>query len=192
MAISLKKGQRIDLTKGNGGLRKIMVGLGWDVNQFDKSVDFDLDASIFLAGGNGKCTKDEDFVFYNNLTGGNGSVVHTGDNLTGDGDGDDEVINVSLPDVPSDIEKIVVTITIHDAESRRQNFGQVSNAFVRIVDEESATELMRFDLGEDFSVETSVVAGEIYRHGGEWKFNAIGAGEQGGLDTLCKLHGLQV
>lgn len=192
MAINLKKGQKVDLTKGNAGLKNIVVGLGWDTNKYDGSGDFDLDASVFLVGENGKCATDSDFIFYNNLTGGNGSVVHTGDNLTGEGEGDDEQIKISLSTVPAIINKIVFTITINEAEERNQNFGQVSNAFVRIVDSAKNEELIKFDLGEDFSIETSVVSGEIYRHNGEWKFNAIGMGFQGGLEALCREYGLGV
>lgn len=192
MAINLQKGQKVDLTKGNAGLNNILIGLGWDTNKFDGTVDFDLDASVFLTGENGKCTSDGDFIFYNNLSGGNGAVVHTGDNLTGEGEGDDEQVKVSLSGVPAAIHKIVFTITINDAQARNQNFGQVSNAFVRLVDNDKNEELIRFDLGEDFSIETSVVAGELYRHNNEWKFNAIGMGFQGGLDALCREYGLSV
>lgn len=192
MAVNLQKGQRIDLTKGNKGLKKIMVGLGWDINQYNGSADFDLDASAFIVGANGKCRKDEDFIFYNNLTGADGSVEHTGDNLTGEGEGDDEVININLDTMPSNVDKIVIAVTIFDADSRNQNFGQVSNAFARIVNRDDNMELMRFDLGEDFSVETAIVAGEIYRHDGEWKFNAVGSGTAGGLASLCKQFGLEI
>lgn len=192
MAINLKKGQKVDLTKGNTGLNDIVIGLGWDVNKYDGSGDFDLDASVFLVGENGKCTSDADFVFYNNLVGGEGSVVHTGDNLTGEGEGDDEQVKVTLSKVPASIHKIIFTITINDAETRNQNFGQVSNSFVRVVDSAKNEELIKFDLGEDFSIETSVVAGELYRHNGEWKFNAIGMGFQGGLEALCREYGLSV
>lgn len=192
MAVNLKKGQKLDLTKGNKGLQKVLVGLGWDVNKYDGTEDFDLDASVFLLGDNGKVAKDEDFVFYNNPRGANGAVVHSGDNKTGAGEGDDERINISLADVPPSIDKMSFCITIHDAEERKQTFGQVSNAYVRLLDEEKNEELLRFDLGEDFSVETAVVAGELYRHSGEWKFAAIGAGYQGGLEALCRDFGLQV
>ncbi len=191
MAINLVKGQKLDLTKGNAGLTKIHVGLGWDTNKYD-GADFDLDASAFLVGANGKVSGDADFVFYGQLQGGNGAIVHTGDNLTGEGEGDDEVLTVDLPNVPAAIEKIAFAVTIYDAETRNQTFGQVSNAFIRIVDMNNSTELCRFNLGEDFSIETAVVAGEIYRHGGEWKFNAIGSGYQGGLASLCKDYGVNV
>ncbi len=192
MAVNLQKGQRIDLTKGNSGLKNIMIGLGWDTNQYSGSSDFDLDASAFIVGANGKCQKDEDFIFYNNLTGANGCVEHTGDNLTGEGEGDDEVININLGSMPQNVDKVVIAVTIFDAESRNQNFGQVSNAFARIVDRDKNEELLRFDLVEDFSVETAVVAGEIYKHQGEWKFNAVGSGHIGGLASLCKQYGLDI
>lgn len=192
MGISLSKGQKVDLTKTNPGLSKIIVGLGWDTNKYDGGNDFDLDASVFLLDATGKVKNDKDFVFFNNLQGGNGSVVHSGDNLTGEGDGDDEQIKIDLNAVPAEIEKIAFAITIHEAESRKQNFGQVSNAFVRVVNEGSNEELIRYDLGEDFSIETAIIAGELYRHSGEWKFNALGSGYQGGLASLCKDYGLQV
>ena len=192
MPISLQKGQKVDLTKGNPGLSKIVIGLGWDTNKYDGGSDFDLDASAFLLNVNGKAASDADFIFYNNLTGGNNSVTHTGDNRTGEGDGDDEQIKVDLSKVPASIDKIDFTCTIHDAENRKQSFGQVSNAFIRIVDEVTNQEIMKFDLGEDFSIETAVVFGEIYRNGAEWKFNAIGRGYQGGLKALCNSFGINV
>ena len=164
MPINLSKGQKVDLTKGNPGLKKIMVGLGWDVNAFDSGADFDLDAAAFMAGENGKCPTEKEFVFYGNLEHPTGAVKHMGDNLTGAGEGDDEQIEVDLSAVPANVSKIAFTVTIYDAEARRQNFGQVSNAFIRIVDETTGTELIRYDLGEDFSIETAVVVGELYRH----------------------------
>lgn len=190
--ISLQKGQKVDLTKTNPGLSKVLVGLGWDTNKYDGQADFDLDVSIFLVGANGKVGGGEDFVFYNNPIGANGSVQHLGDNRTGEGEGDDESIKVDLKNVPAHIERICFTITIYDGEGRHQNFGQVSNSFVRILDEEKNTELIRYDLGEDFSIETAVVVGELYRHNSDWKFNAIGSGFQGGLAALCKNFGLDV
>ena len=190
--ISLFKGQKVDLTKGNPGLSKILVGLGWDVKKYDGGYDFDLDAAAFLLGANGKVTSDSDFVFYNNLVHSSGAVQHMGDNLTGAGDGDDEQIKVDLSKIPSNIDKIAITVTIHDADVRRQNFGQVSNAFIRIVDEANGKELIRYDLGEDFSVETAVIVGELYRKGAEWKFNAIGSGFKGGLRGLCQNLGVNV
>ena len=192
MAINLTKGQKVDLTKGNKGLKKLVVGLGWDVNQFDSGADFDLDAAAFMLGANGKFTNDNDFIFYGNLEHKSGALKHMGDNLTGEGEGDDEQITVDLSLVPANIEKISFTVTIYDAEIRKQNFGQVSNSFIRIVDEVSGKELIRYDLGEDFSIETAVVVGEIYRHNGEWKFNAIGSGFQGGLAALCANFGIEV
>ncbi|MFS0655403.1 TerD family protein [Bacillus sp. 179-C3.3 HS] len=192
MGISLAKGQKIDLTKTNPGLTKVVVGLGWDVNKYDGGHDFDLDASVFLLDANGKANSPSDFIFYNQTTGGNGSVVHTGDNTTGAGDGDDEQVNVDLSSVPSSIDKISFVITIHDAEARSQNFGQVSNAYVRILNEASNEELIRYDLAEDFSIETAIIAGELYRHGGEWKFSAIGSGYQGGLARIATDFGLDI
>jgi tellurium resistance protein TerD len=192
MAISLSKGQKVDLTKTNPGLTKVVVGLGWDTNKYDGGKDFDLDTSIFLLGENGKVGSDADFVFYNNTTGGNGSVIHTGDNRTGEGAGDDEQINIELTKVPESTHRIAFTITIHEAEERNQNFGQVSNSYVRILNEATNEELIRFDLGEDFSIETAIVVGELYRHNGEWKFSAIGSGFQGGLTALATNFGLQV
>ena len=190
MPINLTKGQKVNLSKDNPGLKNIMVGLGWDVNAFDSGADFDLDASAFLAGANGKCPMDKDFIFYGNLEHESGAVKHMGDNLTGEGDGDDEQIEVDLSLVPGNIEKIAFTVTIYDAEPRRQNFGQVSNAYIHIMDTATNTELLRFDLGEDFSIETAVVVGELYKHNGEWKFNAIGSGFQGGLAALCAHYGI--
>lgn len=192
MSVSLKKGQKVSLTKGNPGLSKVVVGLGWDVNAFDTGGDFDLDAAAFLTGSSGKITRQEDFVFYGNLTHPSGAVSHLGDNLTGVGDGDDEQIVVDLSKMPETIEKVVFTVTIYEAEARRQNFGQVNNAFIRIYNEVSGEELLRYDLGEDFSIETAAVFGELYKHGSEWKFNAIGSGYQGGLAALCANYGVDV
>jgi len=192
MSISLAKGQKIDLTKGNPTLSKVIVGLGWDTNKYSGSVDFDLDASAFLLRAGDKANGIDDFIFYGNLRGGNGSVIHTGDNLTGEGEGDDEQIKIDLKSVPADIQKIAITVTIHEADVRGQNFGQVSNAFVRIVDEVTGREVLRYDLGEDFSVQTAVIFGELYRHNGEWKFSAVGNGFSGGLHALCTNFGLDV
>ncbi len=190
--ISLFKGQKVDLTKGNPKLSKILVGLGWDTKKYDGGYDFDLDAAAFLLGSSGKVQSDSDFVFYNNLKHNSGAVQHMGDNLTGAGDGDDEQIRVDLSKLPANIDKVVFTVTIHEADTRKQNFGQVSNAFIRIVDESNGKELIRYDLGEDFSIETAVVVGELYRHSGEWKFNAIGSGFKGGLRALCQNFGINV
>lgn len=190
MAISLQKGQKIDLTKTNPGLTKVLVGLGWDTNKYDGGADFDLDAAVFLLGDSGKVNSDADFVFYGNLKHASGAVEHLGDNLTGAGDGDDEQIKIDLAAIPANISKIDFTVTIYDSETRRQNFGQVSNAFIRIVNEATGEELLRFDLGEDFSIETAVVVAELYRNNGEWKFNAIGSGFSGGLAALCQNFGV--
>lgn len=192
MAIQLSKGQRIDLTKDNPALSKIIIGLGWDIKNYDGGQDYDLDASAFLLNNAGKCRQDLDFIFYNNLQSTDGSVRHTGDNRTGEGEGDDEQIAVDLSAVPADVDKIAFTVTIHDAEARNQNFGQVSNAFARLVDENTGQEVLRFDLGEDFSIETAVVFCELYRHNSDWKFNAVGAGFQGGLAALVNAYGLSV
>lgn len=192
MPINLSKGQKVDLTKGNPGLRKIMVGLGWDVNAFDSGAAFDLDAAAFMLGQNGKCPTENEFIFYKNLEHSSGAVKHMGDNLTGEGEGDDEQILIDLTLIPANVDKVAFTVTIYDSDARRQNFGQVFNSFIRIVDETTGQELIRYDLGEDFSIETAVVVGELYRHGGEWKFNAIGSGFQGGLAALCGHYGIEV
>lgn len=192
MAINLTKGQKVDLTKGNPGLKKLIVGLGWDVNKYDGGSDFDLDTESFLLNDSGKTASDSDFVFYGNTAHASGSVLHSGDNLTGAGDGDDEQIQIDLSKVPDAIEKIDFTVTIYDAEVRNQNFGQVSNAFIRIVNAETNEELIRYDLGEEYSIETAVIVGELYRYNGEWKFNAIGSGFQGGLKALCQNFGVSV
>lgn len=192
MPISLQKGQKVDLTKGNPGLKHLMIGLGWDVNQFDGGTDFDLDASAFLLGDNGKVLTQDEFIFYGNLKHKSGSVTHMGDNLTGQGEGDDEQVQIDLSKVPENVTKIAFAVTIYEAEARKQNFGQVSNSFIRIVDEDTNQELLRYDLGEDFSIETAVVVGELYKNNGEWKFNAIGSGFQGGLAALCGNYGIDV
>jgi len=192
MPINLQKGQKVDLTKGNPGLSKLIVGLGWDTNKYDGGADFDLDASAFLLGENGKVTTQGDFIFYGNLKHASESVEHMGDNLTGEGEGDDEQITINLSQVPANISKIAFTVTIYESDKRRQNFGQVSNAYIRIVDESTGTELIHYDLGEDFSIETAVSVGELYKHNGEWKFNAIGSGFQGGLAALCANYGIEV
>lgn len=192
MPINLSKGQKVDLTKGNPSLKNLMVGLGWDVNAFDGGYDFDLDASAFVLGANGKCPTDKDFIFYGNLVHQSGAVEHMGDNLTGSGDGDDEQIVVDLSKIPPHIEKIAFTVTIYEADVRRQNFGQVSNAYIRIVDQATGQEVIHYDLGEDFSIETAIVVGELYKRNGDWKFNAIGSGFQGGLAALCGHYGIEV
>lgn len=192
MAIVLKKGQKIDLTKGNPSLKKIKLGLGWDTNSFDSGYDYDLDVSIFMVGSSGRVERDEDFIFYNNLKHTTGSVEHLGDNRTGEGDGDDEEILVDLPKIPAHIEKIAVTVTIYEAEERKQNFGQVSNSYVRVLNQDNEEEILRYDLGEEFSIETAITVCEIYRHNGEWKFSAVGSGFEGGLAALCRNYGLSV
>lgn len=192
MTVSLSKGQKVDLTKTNPGLTKVLVGLGWDTNKYDGGSEFDLDSQVFLLGEDGKVTSESDFVFFNNTTGGNGSVKHKGDNRTGAGDGDDEVIEIDLSKVPANVAKIAFTITIFEPEQRRQNFGQVSNSYARILNADTNAELIKYDLGEDFSIETAVVVGELYRFNGEWKFQAIGSGFQGGLAALATNYGIQV
>lgn len=192
MTINLSKGQRIDLTKTNPGLKKAIIGLGWDTNRYSGGYDFDLDASAFLVGANEKVVDEKDFVFYNNLQGANGSVVHTGDNRTGEGEGDDEQLIIDFAKVPNHVQKVAITVTIHDAQIRAQNFGQVSNAFVRLVDEQTNEEILRYDLAEEFSIETAMVVCELYRHGGDWKFSAVGSGFSGGLAALCTNFGLDV
>jgi tellurium resistance protein TerD len=168
----------------------IRIGLGWDTYKYDGGADFDLDSVAFLLGESGKARSDSDLVFYNNLRHSSGAVEHMGDNRTGEGEGDDEVIQVNLSKLPADVAKIVFTVTIDDAEARSQNFGMVSNAFIRVVNDDSGAELIRYDLDEDYSVETAVVVAELYRHGNEWKFNAIGSGFAGGLSALCKNFGV--
>ena len=194
MAVNLAKGQRVSLDKT---MTMALVGLGWDVNQYDGGADFDLDACAFVLGANGKVRCDEDFIFYNNLESKDGAIRHTGDNLTGEGDGDDEVLIIDFTKIPADVQKIAITVTIHEAQARRQNFGQVSNAYVRVArmagpDDMVGTEVLKFDLMEEFSIETALVVCEIYRNGADWKFNAVGAGYQGGLEALCKSYGVNV
>ncbi|PLR66022.1 MULTISPECIES: TerD family protein [Bacillaceae] len=190
MGVTLSKGQKVDLTKSNPGLQNVIVGLGWDVSQ--QGSNYDLDASSFLLGPSGKVNSDLDFVFYNNPSGGNGSILYTGDNRTGAGHQDDEQIQINLTAVPQTIHRIAFTITIHDAQMKQQNFGQVQNAYVRIFNPLNNEELLRFNLGRDFTVETAIVAAELYRHNGEWKFNAIASGFQGGLAALCRNFGVSV
>nr|WP_314228881.1 TerD family protein [uncultured Kingella sp.] len=191
MAISLQKGGNVSLSKEAPGLTKMLIGLGWDVRATD-GADFDLDGSAFLLNANGKVRSDADFIFYNQPKSDNGAVAHQGDNRTGEGEGDDEVIEVDLATVPADVEKIAITVTIHDADARKQNFGQVSSAFIRCVNPNGNVEIARFDLSEDASVETAMIFGEIYRHNGEWKFKAIGQGFKGGLGALAQHFGVNV
>ena len=190
MPVSLNKGQKVSLTKENPGLANVVVGLGWDTNQFDNGGEFDLDTAAFMLGDNGRCPTEKEFIFFGNLNHPSGSVSHLGDNKTGEGDGDDEQIRINLTAIPENISRIAFTVTIYEAEERRQNFGQVNNAFIRIYNENNGEELLRYDLGEDFSIETAVVFGELYKHNGEWKFNAIGGGYQGGLAALCANYGI--
>ena len=191
MAISLSKGGNVSLSQSEPGLKKILIGLGWDARVSDGN-DFDLDASAFLLGDNQKVVSEKHFIFYNNLRSPDGSIEHTGDNLTGDGDGDDESVKVDLENVPTEVSIIAVAVTIHDAEARRQNFGQVRNAFIRIVNDETQKEIARYDLSEDYSTETAMVFGEIYRRNNDWKFRAVGQGYSGGLATLCSQYGVDV
>ncbi|MDR3178130.1 MAG: TerD family protein [Campylobacteraceae bacterium] len=191
MAVSLAKGGSVSLSKTNSSLKQILVGLGWDARSSDGE-DFDLDASAFLLTKNSKVRNDGDFIFYNQLLSPCGSVEHTGDNRTGAGEGDDEAIKIYLDKVPFGIEKIAIVVTIHDATARRQNFGQVSDAFMRIVNLDTDEEIARFDLAEDYGTETAMIFGEIYKKDSEWKFKAVGQGYSGGLEALCKQYGVQV
>lgn len=187
--INLSKGAKVNLSKEAPGLKKIMFGLGWDCNKYSGGDDFDLDASCFLVNAMGRTTADG-FIFYNNLMGPNKCVIHQGDNRTGEGEGDDEQIYIDLDLIPENIDKIAITVTIDAADQRHQNFGMVSNAYCRLVNSETDKEEIRFNLGEDFSVETAIVVGEVYRHNGDWKFNAVGQGFSGGLLALCRNYGL--
>ena len=191
MAISLQKGGNVSLSKEAPSMKKMLIGLGWDARATDGAA-FDLDGSAFLLAASGKVRSDADFIFYNQTKSTDGSVEHAGDNRTGEGDGDDEVIIVQLDGVPADVEKIAVAVTIHDAEARGQNFGQVSQAFIRCVNADTNEEVARFDLSEDASVETAMIFGEIYRHNGEWKFKAIGQGFKGGLGPLAQNFGVNI
>ena len=191
MAISLQKGGNVNLSKEAPGLSKLVVGLGWDVRNTDGAA-FDIDSSAFLLKADGKVRGDNDFIFYNNLKSSDGSVAHSGDNRTGAGEGDDETVTVELSKVPADIERIAVCVTIHEAEARRQNFGQVQKAFVRCDNAANAQEIARFDLSEDGSVETSLVFGEVYRNGSDWKFRAVGQGYASGLVGIATDFGVNV
>ena len=191
MAISLSKGGNVSLSKEAPGLRRILVGLGWDARATDGN-PFDLDASAFLLGEGDRVRSDADFVFYNQAEGAGGAVRHQGDNLTGAGEGDDEQIEVSLASLPADVQKIAVSVTIHDAETRGQNFGMVSNAFIRVINADDGQEIARYDLSEDASTETAMIFGEIYRHGQDFKFRAVGQGFAGGLGPLARNFGVSV
>ena len=191
MALSLSKGGNLSLSKTDPSLNKLVIGLGWDPRTTDGK-EFDLDASVFICGESGKVRSDNDFVFYNNKTGADGSVEHLGDNRSGEGDGDDEQVKIDLSKVPADVKKMVFAVTIHEAEGRGQNFGQVSNAFMRVVNQSGEAEIARYDLSEDASTETAMVFGELYRHGEEWKFKAVGQGFAGGLGPLAAAHGVNI
>lgn len=191
MAISLSKGGNVNLSKEAPNLENVLVGLGWDARATDGQ-DFDLDASLFMVRDDGKVPSDAYFIFYNQPKSPEGSIEHTGDNRTGAGEGDDEAVLVTLSKVPAEVQRLVIVVTIHDADARRQNFGQVSNAFVRIVNRDNNQEVVRFDLSEDYSTETAMVFGEIYRHSGDWKFRAVGQGYSGGLRALALQHGVNV
>ncbi|WP_312631342.1 TerD family protein [Pantoea piersonii] len=189
MAVTLSKGGNVSLSKVDPSLKNVKIGLGWDTRSTDGQ-DFDLDASAFLLTDAGKVRGDNDFIFYNNLKSSDGSVTHTGDNRTGEGEGDDESLIIELNRVPQEVTKIVFVVTIHDASSRRQSFGQVANAFIRLVNNDSNVEAARYDLSEDASTETAMLFGELYRHAGEWKFRAVGQGYAGGLASVCAQYGI--
>jgi tellurium resistance protein TerD len=191
VAISLQKGGNVSLTKSDPSLKQVLIGLGWDARASDGAA-FDLDASLFMVQESGKVRGDHDFIFYNQLKSSCGSVEHTGDNQTGEGDGDDEALKVTLGSVPPEITRLVVAVTIHDADLRKQNFGMVEDAFIRIVNLDSKVEIVRFDLSEDYSTETAMVFAELYRHQGEWKFKAVGQGYAGGLEAVAKQLGVQI
>lgn len=189
MTINLKKGEKVELTKGTD-IKKIKVALGWQPKKFDTEQDFDLDASALCLNKNGKANDGKDLVYYNNLKHSSGAIVHSGDDRTGGGKGDNEIITIDLPNVPANIERMAFVITIYEAETRKQNFGMIESAFGRVVDAATNQELVRYDLSEGYSVETAMIIGEVYRHDGEWKFGAIGAGFAGGLDALASKYGL--
>jgi tellurium resistance protein TerD len=191
MAVSLSKGGNVSLSKEAPGLSRVTVGLGWDARVTD-GADFDLDTSVFVCGENGKVRSDADFIFYNNKIGLGGAVEHLGDNKTGAGEGDDEAIKIDLTKIPADVKKLVFAVTIHEAGARGQNFGQVANAYMRVVNEVGGAVLAKYDLSEDYSTETSMIFGEIYRHNDEWKMKAIGAGFAGGLGSLASSHGVNI
>ncbi|PCC99195.1 TerD family protein [Halopseudomonas pelagia] len=191
MALSLQKGGNLSLSKTDPGMTKTLIGLGWDPRATD-GAEFDLDASAFLITASGKVRGETDFIFYNQLKSPDGSVEHTGDNRTGEGDGDDEILKVDLSRVPADIDKIAFTVTIHEGQARNQNFGQVANAYIRIVNEVSGSEVVRYDLAEDASVETAMIFGELYRNNGEWKFRAVGQGYAGGLKAMANQFGINI
>ncbi len=190
MAISLSKGQRVSLEKASPGLKAAFVGLGWDVKQVDTGKDFDIDCSVFLLGETEKLISDEHLIFYNNLKSPDEhhSVEHMGDNLTGAGEGDDEVVLVNFTKIPNNVKKLVFVVTIHEADKRSQNFGQIENAFVRLVNVETKEEVLRYDLTEDYSIETALIIAEIYNKDGEWRMTAVGSGYQGGLQAILNRY----
>ena len=189
MGVSLSKGGNVSLSKAAPSMKNVLIGLGWEARATDGQ-DFDLDASAFLLTESGKVRGDADFIFYNNLKSTDGSVEHTGDNRTGAGDGDDEALKINLEKVPAEVQKIAFTVTIHDADARKQNFGMVSGAFIRLVNNDNDIEVARYDLTEDASTETAMLFGELYRHSGEWKFRAVGQGYAGGLKAMCGQYGI--
>ena len=191
MAISLTKGGNVSLTKEAPGITKTTVGLGWNPRMTDDQA-FDLDAIAFLVGENGKVRADTDFIFFNNLTSSDGSVKHNGDNRTGEGDGDDETLSVDLSKVPADVSKVIFAVTIYDGQTRNQNFGQVGNAYIRVINDAGGSEIARYDLSEYSSTETAMIFGELYKNGSEWKFRAIGQGFAGGLGPLAASYGVAV
>ncbi|HEX8477048.1 MAG TPA: TerD family protein [Telluria sp.] len=189
MAISLQKGGNVNLSKEAPGLTKVIIGLGWDPRATDGK-EFDLDGSAFLLKADGKVRGDSDFIFYNNLKSSDGSVTHTGDNRSGEGEGDDERVVVDLSQVPAEIDRLAVAVTIHEAEQRNQNFGMVSRAYIRCLNADGEKEIARYDLSEDGSIETAMIFGELYRAGSEWKFRAVGQGYKGGLGPLARSYGV--
>ena len=191
MAISLQKGGNVNLSKTDPNLKQILLGLGWEARS-TQGLDFDLDASVFLVTDSGRVRSDSDFIFYGQLRSTCGSIEHTGDNRTGAGDGDDEILKIKLEQVPTAITRLVVAVTIHEAQERKQNFGMVHDAFIRLVNLETNVEITRFDLSEDYSTETAMIFGEVYRHGQDWKFKAVGQGYAGGLRALAIPHGVDV
>ncbi|RXV64553.1 TerD family protein [Burkholderia stabilis] len=191
MAVSLSKGGNVSLSKEAPGLSEVVVGLGWDPRVTD-GTEFDLDASIFITGESGKVLNDASFIFYNNKKSADGSVEHLGDNRSGQGDGDDEQVNVKLTSLAADVKKLVFAVTIHDAEARKQSFGQVGNAYIRVLNKADGKEIARYDLSEDASTETAMIFGELYRHNDEFKFKAIGQGFAGGLKPLAEAYGVGI
>ncbi|OAT33226.1 TerD family protein [Proteus myxofaciens] len=191
MTVSLVKGGNVSLTKEAPTMTVAMIGLGWDARVTD-GAEFDLDASVFMVGEDGKVLSDASFIFFNNKLSACGGVEHQGDNRTGEGDGDDEQVKITLSKIPTDVKKLVFAVTIYEAENRKQNFGMVSNSFMRVYNNDNETEIARFDLSEDASTETAMIFGELYRHGTEWKFKAVGQGFSGGLAALAKQHGVNI